>query len=265
MDAAETARARREILEGLEPLLRGELAAEHWGRALIEVVRVPGGGAVVAGIDVDEIVGNEGHVDAVFGRGAVRGALPVLAMATEALCALDAVELEDVRGGTFVRLPEGFAWLPGLVRAPSPRLDRERDELVARLREKNAALRVRFPGDRVELDVDGSVVRWWAGDRPLGESRATVVGTFAHAPRTWAWAFANENAPAAVRRASQALLDGLVERDLWELTSPAFPTDESTVWALAAYLCDRTKAEGVQRMAGEEGALFVLLQGVRSL
>ena len=81
-------------------------------------------------MDVEELFGDETRVDAAFGGDRARAVLPVLAKAVEALCALDELDLEDVRGGTFVRMPgERFGWLPALVRAPSARLDGERDDL----------------------------------------------------------------------------------------------------------------------------------------
>jgi uncharacterized protein DUF6882 len=266
MNAAEADRLRGEIVDEIGALLRDQLAANAWGRVLVEVVRAPGGEAVVAGIDVEEIIGDEALVDAAFGGNAARDLLPALAKATEALCALDGVELDDVRGGTFVRLQEErFAWLPGLVRAPSARLDAERDVLVQRLRERNAALRSRFAADRVELDVDALTLRWIAGGRRVGMAHATLIATFATAPRTWAWAWSNPTLTDGARRASAALTDALDERDLWEITTPVFPSDEPTGWMLAALICDRTAGEGVQRVATVDGALFVLLRNVRAV
>ncbi|MDP9036289.1 MAG: hypothetical protein M3O50_15920 [Myxococcota bacterium] len=263
MDASETARMRREIVQDVGGLLRDELAAELWGRLLVEVVRGPNGAPVVAGIDVEEIVGDESRVDALFGGETARALLPTLAKATEALCALDGVVLEDVRGGTFVHLAPDFAWLPGLVRAPSVLLDRERDALVARVRAKNEIIQTRFRADRVELDVEDLSLRWLRGGRHVGTAAATLLGTFASGPRTWAWAWSNSSVPEHARRSSAALTDGLEERDLWEIATPAFATDEPTAWALAALICERTKAEGVQRIARDDGALFVLLRDLR--
>jgi hypothetical protein len=265
MDATESERLRRDILGELSPLLRDELVADAWGRALVKVARAPDGEPVVAGIDVEEIVGDEARVDAAFGGGAARALLPTLAKATEALCALEGVELDDVCGGTFVRLEEGFAWLPGLVRAPSPRFCHERDLLVARMREKNEALRARFAADRVELDVERLTMQWLTHARAIGGARATPLGTFARAPRTWAWAWSNPSLTEPGRRECAILTDSLDERDLWEITTPTFATDESTAWAIAALLCDRTGADGVQRIVRDEGALFVLLRDVRAL
>jgi hypothetical protein len=223
---------------------------------------------VVAGIDVEEVVGDEAHVDAAFNATATHTLLPLLANATEALCALEGVELDDVRGGTFVHFGDEFAWLPGLVRAPSRSLDREREALVASMREKNEALASQFrDADRVELDVDAGILRWLTGvgsGRAVGTASATAIGTYAWAPRTWAWAWSHPNLTEAVRKASAALNDALKDRDLWEITTPTFATDESTAWLLAALLCDRAQAHGVQRMARDDGVLFVLLRDVRA-
>jgi hypothetical protein len=262
MEAAEAARLRREIVDDMGPLLRDDLGAEAWGRLQIEVVRGAGGEPLVAGIDVEEIA-DESRVDAIFDSDVARALLPTLAKATEALCALEGVDLEDVRGGTFLRFGEGFAWLPGLVRAPSPRLDHERDALVARLREKNERLRARFDADRVDLDLDGLTLRWLSANNRVGSARATLIGTFAYAPRAWGWAWSNPSATDPVRRAAAALTDELEERDLWEIATPVFATDEPTAWALAALICDRANADGVQRIARDDGALLLLLRDAR--
>jgi hypothetical protein len=104
MDDAEGKALRREILDDVGAILREQLAAETWGRSLVEVVRSPDGQPVVSGIDVEEVIGDERRVDEVFGGESARAVLPVLAKAVEALCALDRVDMADVRGGTFVRL-----------------------------------------------------------------------------------------------------------------------------------------------------------------
>jgi hypothetical protein len=253
---------RREIVDDIGALLREQLAADAWGRVLVEVVRDLTGEPIVAGMEVEEIVGDEARVDEVFDGPEARALLPAIAKATEALAAIDDVALEDVHGGTFVRLEQGFAWLPGLVHAPSPRLDRERDALVARLREKNEALRARIASDRVELDVEAATLRWLTGDRVVGEARATLLGTFAQAPRTWGWAWSNPTVSEVARRASSALTDAIPERDIWEITTPVFATDEPTAWAIAALVCDRAAGDGVQRIAQQGGALFVLVSEV---
>jgi hypothetical protein len=265
MDEAEAQRMRAEILEDVGAILREQLAGDEWGRVQIEVVRAPDGEPAVAGIDVEEIVGEEARVDAVFGGDAVRAVLPALAKSAEALCAIEGVDVEEVRGGTFVHHGEGFAFLPGLVRAPSPRFDRERDALVARVRTKNEALRARFGAQRVDFDVPSMTLRWMRDGRAVGEAAATLIGSFVNAARTWGWAWSNPTAPEAVKRASAALTDAIEERDLWEIATPVFATDEPTAWALAALVCDRAGGEGVQRLAHEDGALFVLVRGAREV
>jgi hypothetical protein len=263
MEPDEARRLHREILSDIGPLLREELAGDCWGRVLVEVVRDAAGRPVVADVDVEEI-SDEARIDVVFESAAVRELMPTIAKATEALCALEGVDLEEVRGGTFVRLERGYGWLPGLVRTPSMRFDAERDSLVASLGEKNERLRARFDADRVELDVDGKTLRWLSRSKGVGSAQATLVGTFARAARTWAWAWSNPTAAEAVRRAAAALTDALEERDMWEISTPTFATDEPTAWALAALVCQRSGAEGVHRIAHDEGALFVLVRDVRA-
>jgi hypothetical protein len=266
MDAGEARRVRREILDDVSALLDSHLAGGEWGRLLVEVVRAGDGEPAVAGIDVEEIVGDEARVDAAFGGEGVRGLLPVLAKAAEALCGLDGVELEDVRGGTFVRRADGgFAWLPALVHTPSAPFDGERDALVAKLREKNEALGLPFGSPaRGRLDVDlarETALLDGAGSARL-RARATLVGTFAPASRTWGWGAYNPHLPDAVRRASAALTDSVLDRSIWEISTPVFATDESTAWALAALVCDRAGGDAVCCGPDPDGSVLLLLRDV---
>jgi len=266
MEAEESRALRGEILDDIGALLRDELLADAWGRILVEVVRGPDGAPLVAGIDVEEVMGDEALVDEVFGGDRARAVVPVLAKAVEALCAIDGVELDDVRGGTFVRQPDdGFAWLAGLVHAPSARLDRERDDLLARLRAKNDALRARFgfpSGGRVATDLLSGTLDFVPPTGPSMKARASLIGTFAPASRTWGWGATNPHAPEAVCRTSARLIDDVVDRDMWELSTPVFATDETTAWALAAFVCDRAAGDGVYCASDDEGLVFVLLRDV---
>jgi|HubBroStandDraft_1064217.scaffolds.fasta_scaffold81588_2 hypothetical protein len=267
MDEREARAMRRDILADIGALLREELAADAWGRLLVEVGPGPDGTPTVANIDVEEVVGDEARVDAVFGGAGVRAVLPVLAKAVEALCALDGLELQDVRGGTFVRLEEGgFAWLPALVRAPSVSFDRDRDRLLAKLRAKNERLTElhEFPrGGRVTVDLVRERLIFARGGGRTVHAVAHAIGTFAPASRTWGWAGYNPHAPAGVRKASSAIVDAIPDRDMWELSTPAFATDETTAWALAALVCDRAGGDGVYCASEPEGLAFVLLREAR--
>jgi len=103
MEDEERLRLEREILDDVGRLLREDLSADAWGRVLVQVVRGEDGEPVVAGVDVEDIVGDETAVDAAFAEEHVGPLLPVLAKAIEALCGLEGVALEDVGGGTFLR------------------------------------------------------------------------------------------------------------------------------------------------------------------
>jgi hypothetical protein len=264
MEGSDAARMRREILDDVGALLIDQFAAQEWGRVLVEVVRTAGGEPAVANIDVEEIVGDEARVDAVFGSPEVRGLLPALAKAAEALCGLDGLNLDDVGGGTFVRRRGGdFVWLAGLVRTPSPRFDHERDDLVARLRAKNAELAEHFrsvtdPARGIDL-ARGTIMFSVAGRAPESAG-AALIGTFAPATRTWGWGGSNPHVPDAVRRASSQLTDAIADRNMWEIATPTFATDESTAWALAALVCDRAGGRGVYCGSEDGGLVFVLVQ-----
>jgi hypothetical protein len=266
MDDAEKARMRSEILDEVGQLLREQLAADEWGRILVEVVR-EGGEPVVAGIDVEDIVGDEARVDAAFADDAARPLLPVLAKATEALCALEEVELDDVRGGTFLRRRAGgFVWLPGLVRLPSTLLEEEWDALKADLETRNAALNTRFAlgsHDRYDVDLEEESLVFSTGGHPRVRARGTLIATFSRSSRVWAWGGYNKNLPETARKAAAVLADAIAERDIWEVSTPLFPTDEATAWVLASLVCDRCGGEGVYGTPSADGLAFLLLRDVR--
>ncbi len=268
MEPEEKERLRREILDDLAGLLHAELAAEAWGRVLVEVVRGDDGEPAVAGVDVEDIVGDEAAVDAAFEPEHVRPFLPVLAKATEALCGLEGVALEDVRGGTFLRRGEGgFAWLPGLVHLPSAALESAWDQVTSALRTKQAGLEERFAiraHDRYDADLERQEIVFPRGGAPRVRARATLVGTFSLAARTWAWGGSNENLSPAIRAASAALADGILERDMWELSTPVFALDEATAWAICAFVCDRTGGEGLWCYENRGGLVFLLLRDVKA-
>ncbi len=267
MDDAEAKQMRRDILGEVGAILKADLAGGEWGRALVEVVGGQDAEPSVAAIDVEDIFGDESRVDAAFAPEAVTPFLPMLAKATEALCGLAGVELADVSGGTFLRQPGGdFEWLPGLVHAPSPAFERARDEALAKLRAKRAALDERFGlerMDRYEVDVEHEAIAFSSAARAQVRARATLIGTYARASCAWGWGGYSKHVPERARAASAALADGILERDMWELGTPVFAADEHTAWALAAIVCERVGGEGVYCSRTEEGLVFLLLREVR--
>src|SRR5579872_1814084 len=141
MEGDERARLRREILDDVGSLLAEGHAASEWGRVLVEVGQGDDGEPRVENIEVDDIVGDQALIDQAFAPERVGQLLPVLAKATQALCALEDVELERVRGGTFIRRRTGgFAWLPGLVHVPSPAFEQVWDVVDQALRARQGAL-----------------------------------------------------------------------------------------------------------------------------
>jgi hypothetical protein len=266
MDAAEKSSMRREILDEISTLLREQLASDEWGRVLVEVVR-QGPEPIVAGIEVEDIVGDEARVDAAFAEDAVRPLLPVLAKATEALCELDGLDLEVVGGGTFVRQRTGgFAWFPGLVHVPSSAFEAVWDELKEEIDARNADLQEQFglgEHERYEVDLEKETIVFSTGRTPRVVARATLLGTYSHDARTWAWGGYNKNVSERVRAASAALTDAILERDMWELSTPVFPTDEATAWVLSALVCEHAGGQGIYRTPTEGGRVYLLLRDVR--
>jgi uncharacterized protein DUF6882 len=269
VDEAEKKRLRREVLDDVGSLLLEHLAAREWGRVLVEVTLDDAGQPVVAEMEVEDVVGDEARIDAAFGnRSTVQPLLPVLAKAVEALCGLEGVDLERVAGATFLRQPGGtFEWLPGLVHMPSAALERVWDEATAALKVKQGVLEDRYGlghFEGYELDLEKERIAFTGAGRASVEGRATLIGSFSFGSRSWAWGAHNQNLPPHVRAASAKLIDDVAQRDMWELSTAIFGTDEATAWALCALVCGEAGAQGVYRGRSGESAVFVLLRELRS-
>lgn len=267
MDAAERARLKGEILDELAPLLYERLAAEAWGRLLVSVSRGADGVEYrVSAIDVDDIVGDEAALERAFEGPGRADYLPLLASATEALAALAGVDLDDAGGGTLVRQPGGggFAWLPGLVRAPSEAFEARRDADVAELERRRQALPEPLRTARVQLDAEAERATFFdAAGRPAGAARALLVGSFSRRSHAWLWGWGHRDLPEPMRRAVKDVLDAAPDRSVWEISTQQFGTDEPTAWALCALFCAESRAEAAVRLAHADGGVFVALYDVR--
>lgn len=266
MEASERAEARAGILDELRGLFEAAFAWDTWGRLLVRVAIGEDGAPVVVDVAVEDIVGDEARLSAAFEGPEVRAALPAVARAVEALVALDDLDLEGLGGGTFLRTPAGAAaFLPGLVRSPSGPFDGERDRAEAQVKALNVALAERFgvgrdarvvpsPGGRARIVREG---------RDVATASAVVLGTFSRPRRTFVWGAANPSLGEADRKACQALLDVMPQRESWELSTFAFATDEATAWALCAWVCTSLGGDGIVWIDGEGGPIFVLLRDVQ--
>ncbi len=272
MEAAERDRLRGEILDELAPLLRERLAAEVWGRLLVTLTHAgeggeggEGGGYRVTAIDVDDIVGDEAPLERALEGESKGELLAVLGAATEALAALDGVDLEQAAGGTLVRrLDGGFAWLPGLVRAPSAGFEARRDRDVGELERRRLALPEPLRAARVALDAEtGRVTFFDAAGAPAGTARGRLVGSFSRRSHAWLWGWAHPDMAEPMRRAVKDVLDGVLDRSLWEVSERQFGTDEPTAWALCALFCAESGADAALRLAHAEGSIFLALYDVR--
>jgi hypothetical protein len=265
VDRLERERMRDEILRDLAPLLFENLAAGEWGRVLVHVGRRADGTLRVTDLDVEDVFGDDGAIDAAM-AGSARTMLPVLARAVDALTSTFDLDVDALLGGTFVRRDDdGFAFLPGLVRAPSEAFERLREGAMSRAGERLGRLSGGLGGNvrhRFDLDVDLGQIRLFEGDVLRFSGQATLLGSFADVARTWVWAWANPSASQAVQQRAQALCDASPHRSMWELTTPQFASDEATAWALAAIVADADDGAILLRAPRDEGALFVMLRGL---
>ena len=148
-------------------------------------------------------------------------------------------------------------------RAARRRARRPRGEAA---RPQNDAFHERFgrpPEEHLGVDLASERIAWSVVDRTPLVARATLIGTFAPRSRTWGWGGTNPHAPESVRRASALLVDAIADREVWELSTPVFATDELTAWAVAAFVCDRAKGDAVVCVPDSEGLVFLLLRDVQ--
>ncbi|MFO0659834.1 MAG: hypothetical protein U0165_08395 [Polyangiaceae bacterium] len=264
MTIDERARLGEEILSEIGGVLFEHFAASEWGRILVGVQHKGDGELAVASIDVDELVGDERKVDAALGGTAIRAWLPALASAVDALTSLEEADIELLEGGTFVRVGTGgMAFLPGLVRAPSASFDRLRSEALEWMQHQNRTMLEKgVQPATVQLDLERSVA--FVDDSKGGEREVPVVllGSFSRAPRTWAWAFSNPSVPSSTASRCRAVVDRVTPRDMWEISTPQFATDEATCSALVAVVAKSIEAAGVLRFGHPDGLIYVIVERV---
>lgn len=267
--------AAEEILGELAPLFFEHMAAAEWGRILVSIAPRAGEGYRVTDIQVEDITGDEARIDAVFGGPDVYAMLPAIDHACEALCATEGVDPGDLDGCTFLRREGGqFAFLPGLVRAPSDGFEKLRGEHLGPALARQRELAERFGlGARFHFDLEAQRITF-EGPRgePVARARALILGTFSLRSRTWVWAWANPSLASQHQAAARDLCDRFPRRDLWEISTPQFASDEGTIWALASLVTalgdpagPDPARRGVYRAPMDGGSVFLLLDAVEAV
>ncbi|MFO0612003.1 MAG: hypothetical protein U0414_05425 [Polyangiaceae bacterium] len=268
-----------DILVEVEALLRSAFALESWGRLLVFMrpaakTRTFSAAAsdafVVEDLQVEEIL-DEDTVDRVFNGAEIREGLAALATATATLSLLADVDIAEVGGGTFVRVvgegnrTERVAFLPGTVRTPSRAFDLARDAAIVEMEGRSAALasELGVPNlAHLAFDAHASTYAAPSKDAPAPPSArgsAVVLGSYSTGRRSWVWAGTNPTLPPAARKRATALLDAFGDRTLWEISTPAFFTDERTAWALACVVAKDRGAIGLARVDTPDGFVVFCL------
>ncbi len=260
MVAAEHREQYSDLISELRTLLIEHFAATEWGRLLVHVKETPQG-FLVSSIDVEEIVGDESLVERVFQASGFTDALVPLGKLVEAFSALSDADLEITEGGTFVRKEEDetFAFLPGLVRAPSPSFDRARDEVEQWRFEALSTLRAKhnFTGyETMRVDLEQGNVEFRSKNELVLRLPSVLVGTFSREPRTFAWGGKNPSLPGVARSESAKLVDELLDRTVWELSTPYFATDRDTARALSAYVAKLSGCSALLELSREDGDAY---------
>jgi len=262
MDDAEAERMEAEVLDDLASAFVDELEGDAWERLLV-MLAATGGEPVVAEMDVEGITDDE-RVEKAFAPERVGPILPVLAKACDALLSLRGLDTERVLGGTFVR-GEGFAFVPGVVKTPSARITKE---IVDRAHAKNAAFTesVGMKGG-VSLAFDARALEVTIRSDGGGTRvPAVLLATWEEETRNFSWVGRNPGVPDPLRSAAAALIDEILERDVWEISTPRFQTDADGAFAAAAWVLDRADGRALLVLDREEdGELargFVLVRQV---
>lgn len=248
------------ILTDLQALLRAHFALEHWGRIVVELASTERG-SVVADIQVEDLYGDEAAVERAFNSAEARQLAPALARAIDALLMMQDLELDAVKGGTFLRTEdEELVFLPGLVGAPSRAFEAQRDAVSAWQRQFSDAQRAEL-GPRWEAEIvsdnESGIAAVRRDGAILRRGSHIILGSFSRPHRSWVWGATNPTLPAAARKASQALLDAMTDRSAWEVSTPGFATDEPTALLLAAWIAKNAGLLGVSKIETAEG--FVAL------
>ena len=55
------------------------------------------------------------------------------------------------------------------------------------------------------------------------------------------------------------------QRESWEIGTFGFATDEATAAALCAWVCDTLGGDGIARVEGDGGPIFVLVRALRAM
>lgn len=272
-----------DILKEVEALLRTAFALDAWGRMLVFMrpaakTRAFSASAsdafVVEDIQVEEILDDE-RVERVFNGPEIREALAALATATATLSLLEDVDIAEVGGGTFVRVvgdaneTKRVAFLPGTVRTPSRAFDVVRDGATAEMHARSTSLaeRLGVPSlTHLAFDAHASTYAAPSGtDSPEARGDAVVLGSFSAGRRSWVWAGTNPTLPPGARARAKELVDAFSDRSLWEISTPAFFTDERTAWSLACVVAKDRGANGIVRIDAPDGfVVFVLGPGAVS-
>jgi hypothetical protein len=266
MQMAERKLMRSQLLAEADELFRDHFAAGEWGRLLVFLQpHELGQGWTVSHMDVEEIFGDEHAVDKVFQSHEIFGFLPVVAELIHALASLDDVDLGYCTGATFLRIPEGLAWMPGLVRTPSSAFDTWLNEAIDRMQAMGEDLSRTYElasYERSNVDIERGRITFYSQNRPNLLAHGRLIGTYSQLSHTWQWAWANQSLPAQLREAARRLCDALPQREMWEITTQQFATDEQTAWGLCALVVVNQQAKGVYRAPIADGALYWMVDEV---
>lgn len=237
-------------------MITNELAGDAWSRLLVTTLRTDDGELAVGDVDVEGIVDDDA-VDRAFQSAGARDAMLALRAACEALAVLAGLDVDDVGGGTFFRAAGGaLEHLPGLVRTPSAAFDAEREAALAWVSARNEALRARAsmhdPRVVYGLDLEAGTVRFAREGEPGLTLPAAPLATFEPHRATLAWLGQNPHAPPAAKARAARLVDALLDRSVWEISTPLFQTDEPSAFALAAFVAMKNDAAGLLRIEEAE-------------
>jgi hypothetical protein len=112
-----------------------------------------------------------------------------------------------------------------------------------------------------QLDLETSTARFNGANGAQIQVPIVLLGSFSRAPRTWAWAFSNPSVPPNGARRCRETLDRVSPRDMWEISTPQFATDEPSCAALVAVVARSVSATGVLRFSHPDGLIYVLVDG----
>jgi len=109
---------------------------------------------------------------------------------------------------------------------------------------------------RWRCNLDRGTLTFLQGEAPRVRASIQVIGT-ATKPKTWLWAWANENLPKDVTEAAVMVREFGRRENLEQLVTESIASDDYLGWEMTALAARLSGAKGAYRCKSEQGLLYL--------